>query len=389
MGVFLLCWAAIDIRTGRNFLGERIDDPGDYLDLVIDRTFPFWAAGYITDVPKAGWEKGVAEWWGLRAWMVQYREQAREYAESHIGDIPDEMIMTWQKEKLSRGERLSYADLNNEQRAWLLDTFADYREAMGKVREDVLRRGTDFQVVDKLIRDELDASYHFELEELAKGVFAGSHTIQDFRDGAEYQRRIRQGQYQRRAIEEQYMDEKRVKSLERWLAENEKPEDVAYNKYMELRSDVPKVFGKPDWDLREKKLTNYLNTLDAETRDYIERRRDDWINSLPPNAQKLNRLIFIAEQVLDDYYAQPEGTARISYRKANPDVDVKLNLLGRVTTVKSPSARAGLVKWADTWDLPYIIFPALEGATKGRLPAPSRGGSITDEMVEELIKQLK
>jgi len=350
--------SAIDVISGENYLGERLDSIDDYLKEIVDKTFPFWLAGQITDVPKAGWQKGFAEWWGLRAWMVQYREQARDYAETHIKDIPEDIIMPWQKEKLAAGEKLTYDDLNNEQMGWLLLTFEDYREARDKVKEDVLRRGTDFQVMDAYIREELDAVYNYEIEELANGFWAGASTIEDYIEGAEYQRRIRQGQYQRRALEEKYMDEERIEDLEAWLVENESPEDVAYGKYMELRGDVPKKFGVPDWDKWQKNLDAYLNTLDKETQEYINRRQDDWIDKLPPATQKVERLLLICEEVLEDYYAQPSDL-RLNYRKTNPDTDVKLNLLGRATSIRSRSALVSLRQWADAWGIPYIVLPAL------------------------------
>ncbi len=324
---------AIDITTGHNYLGERLDTPDDYLKEVVDKTFPFWLAGQITDVPKAGWQKGLAEWWGLRSWMVQYRELSRRYAEEHIKDIPEEMIMAWQREK-----ELTYDDLNNEQRAWLLNTFADFREAEEKRKEQKVDRGTDFEVADIEVRELLDTVYEADLDEVAKGALAGQVAVSDYQDQTEYLRRIRQGQYQYRAEMQKIIDEERWEDIEKWVEENIKPEDKAYDEYMELRGNPPKIFGKPDWDAWKRNVDTYLAGLDMETRAYIERRRDDWINNLPENAQKLERLILECEVVLDDYYAQAQGRARLDYRQLNPVVDARLFILGRVTKLRSTEA---------------------------------------------------
>jgi len=355
-----LASAAIDIATGQNYLGERLDTPDDYLDELVDKTFPFWGAGLITDVPKAGWEKSVAEWWGLRAWMVQYREEARDYAESHIKDFPPEMIMPWQREKIEGGAPLIYDDLNNEQRAWLLLNFEDYREAEEKRRGRATETGTDFQVADIKTREILDTAYQTDLEEVAEGVFGGLNDIQDYQDQAEYLRRIRQGEWQYRETIKMFLDEERWEDIEKWIEENQKPEDVAYDRYMELRGNPPKTAGKPDWDKWKIIIDEYLKIIDPETRAYIERRQDDWISNLPPNARKLELLIQTCEDVLDDYYSQPEGKARAMYREANPIVDVKLNLLGRATTVRTNEALKDLRRWIIAWELPLEIFPALQ-----------------------------
>jgi len=318
---------AIDVVTGHNYLGERLDTPDDYLKEVVDKTFPFWLAGQITDVPKAGWEKGMAEWWGLRAWMVQYRETARRYAEDHIKSIPNEMIMPWQREKIRDDRPLRYEDLNNEQRAWLLLTFEDYREAEEKRKGQKLEKGTDFEVADIKTREILDTAYQVDLEEIATGVVGGMATIDDYRNQAEYLRRIRSGEYQYRETIRLFLDEERWEDIEKWIEENEKPEDKAYGKYMELRGNPPKVAGVPDWDAWEQNIDDYLGGLNTETREYIERRQNDWIESLPENAKKVQRLILECETVLDAYYDIPEGKARLDYREIHPEVDARLVIL--------------------------------------------------------------
>lgn len=328
--------AAIDVVTGHNYLGERLDTPQDYLHEVVDKTFPFWLAGQITDVPKAGWGKGLAEWWGLRAWMVQYRELAREYAETHIKDIPQEMIMPWQQEKVAGGAPLTYDDLNNEQRAWLLLTYQDYREMDEKRKERQKETGTDFQVADIEVREMIDTAYRADLEDIASNVVIGNASIADYQSQAEYLRRANYGGlYFYREEMEKRVDPDRYEDLQRWIEEKTKPEDEAYDKYMELRGEPPKVAGKPDWDAWKKQMDDYLESLDPPTREYIERRQDDWINKLPENAQRVERLILECETILDNYYMVPEGIYRVRWREGNPKADARLFILGRVTTLKS------------------------------------------------------
>ena len=358
-----LASGVIDVVTGENYLGERLDTPDDYLKEVVDKTFPFWLAGLITDVPKAGWQKGLAEWWGLRAWMVQYRELSRMHADEHIKDIPENMIMAWQRTKILEGRPLAYDDLNNEQRAWLLLNYEDFREAEEKRREQQKERGTDFQVADAEVKERLDAVYHADLDEIANGVLSGNVAISEYQNQAEYQRRIRNGQYQYRAEIQKIIDEEQWKEFEEWREEHQKPEDVAYDNYMELKGNPPKTFGKPDWDAWKLEVDRFLAGLDTETRDYIERRQDDWINKLPYSAQKIESLIRVCETVLDDYYGYEEPDVRIAYRKTFPEADAKLYILGRVTTLRSDAATLIVQEYSKAWGLP-IALPEPEEAKK-------------------------
>lgn len=329
----------IDIATGRNYLGERVTrTPDDFLRLIVDRTFPFWLAGAITDVPKAGWQKGMAEFWGLRAWMVNYHEQAKRYAESHIKDIPREMIMPWQQEQINSGKELKYEDLNNEQRGWLLLNFEDYREAEEKRLGFKLGKSSDFEIADAKAREILDAAYEADIEELARNVLIGNITIADYIEQSTYLRRARAGEYQYRATIKQYVDEEKWEDLEKWIEENTKPEDKLYNEYMELRANPPTTGGVPQWDKWKLQLQTFMNSLDLKTQEYIERRRRQWIDRLPPNAQKVQRLVDACQDGLDDYYALPQGAPRNAYREAYPDVDAKLYILGRVSTTRTLEA---------------------------------------------------
>jgi len=337
--------ATIDIATGRNFLGERLDTPQKYLFEVIDKTFPFWAAGAITDVPESGWPKGVAEWWGLRAWMVQYWEEARRMAENLIPQIPAEMVMPEQQNKITQGQPLTYDDLNNEQRAWLLEQYDDYREMQERAWEQrVEQYGTDYVVAEQKARDMLDAAYAYDLYNISTNTIIGAATLENYMEQSEYLRRIRFGQFQMAEAIKQFIEPEEVAAYEKWRAENQKPEDKAYEDYMQLRANVPKPSGVPDWDKWELQLDNFLKKQTPEVRAYIQRRLDDWISSLPENAQTIERMLFALEDNIDPYYdirgaamvtnlatgkpmALSESERRIRFREEHPDIDASLVIL--------------------------------------------------------------
>ena len=332
--------AAIDIVTGSNYLGERLDTPMDYLNEVIDKTFPFWAAGQVTDVPKGGWQKGLAEWWGLRAWMVQYNEQARRMAEELIPNIPPDMIMPEQQEMIATGAKLTYDDLNNGQRAWLLEQYTEYREAQERAWEQRDKKGTDFEVFDAKIVEMLTDVYHADLRDYAEDVAVGEAEILDYIYQAEDLRRVRYGQFEYRGAYQLLADPKEWEKQQRWLEENRKPEDTAYEAYMELRGDLPKKakLTEADWDAWEAKLDVYLAALPEGYTDYIETRRQQRFDNLPESAKKLEQVIDKCEQGLDPYYDVPSGSPRYDFRRANVELDAHLFVLGRVSQVMTYSA---------------------------------------------------
>lgn len=352
--------AVVDVVTGHNYLGERLDTPADYSREVIDKTFPFWLAGTLTDVPKAGWKKAVAEWWGLRAWQIQYWEQARDMAEELIPQIPDEMIMDWQRKLIADGRKLTYDDLNNGQRAWLLENYQEYREAQETAWEDRKRKGTDIEVVDTKIMELLTDSYHSDLSQVAESVFAGTAAVADYNAQSEYLRRIRQGEFQYRALFEQFGDPEDWERQERWLAENRTVEDTAYEDYMELRGNPPTTDGKPDWEKWRVQLDAFLANQTPEVQAYIERRRQTRFNSLPEPAKKLEQLIYQCEEGLNAYYDQPEGKARSDFRRFNPEIDAKLFILGRTTRVMTASATVVVRKLQTQFGLPIVEVPLAE-----------------------------
>ena len=117
------------------------------------------------------------------------------------------------------------------------------------------------------------------------------------------------------------------KNLEKWHEAELKPEDLVYEKYMELRANPPLENGVPNWDKWSDNSKAFLSKQPTEIQDYIKTRQMDYIQGLPQDRQQIEKLIMDCESVLDEYYALPEGEARLAYRDANPQVDARLVLL--------------------------------------------------------------
>jgi len=282
--------AVVDIATGRTYLRERLETPLDYGKLFIDKTFPFWLAGALTDVPRAGLGKAAAEWWGLRAWMVQYWEQAEKFADDHIKNIPEHMILDYQHEAWLNGE-LAYDDLNNGQRAWLLREYDQYETLREQARKQRMERGTDFEVAEEEAREMLNATFQADMEVIAEGYLNRQIGFWDYWEQRQYLKRIRSGQYQMLETMRLLLDAEAQEGLEKWLLEHEKAEDKAVDDYFEITTNPLVVGGVPDWDATYAEAERYLQTLAPDVREYVERHKDDWINNLGPNAEEVERTL--------------------------------------------------------------------------------------------------
>lgn len=373
--------AVIDYATGENYLGQTLRTPMDYLEEFITKTFPFWASDVLADTiregefPKGGWQKGLAEWWGLRSWLVTYREKAKEYANEQIKNIPEDMVMDWQK-----GIDLTYDDLNNEQRAWLLEQYADYKELKDKADEESLRFESDYGYAKELATEELETAYQSDLRDLANYVLSGETSIPDYIDQSSYLRDARYDGTVILGMIEQKMPDEDTESLEKWLEENQKPEDKAYEEYGELRANPPKKAGVPDWDAWKENLNEYFESQTPEVQDYILRRRDDWIKSLPEEAQKIERLIFDMENhsLMETYYNIPkeESGQRTSFRESYPEFDAALFILGRVSGLRTDAAFSIVLNYSNQYGVP--ITPVMSGgksATSGKTSTSGISGT--------------
>lgn len=318
-----------DIIKGETFIGHELSlEPKSVLEQAYNRLTPL----FIQDLVDATREEGLVGgfvaspgFWGMG--IISY-PGSLDWLENHVKDVPQEMLMGWQRNMAETGIALTYKDLNQLQRNWL----RRYREELGEEEE---RRGTStsFYGAQSETYEELTTEYHTKLEELTGNVVAGKLAIDDYIIQSEHLRNEYFGPAAR--IWREKMREKLEpllhKSLEKWHDEEIKPEDKAYEEYMEIRANPPMVHGKPDWDTWVAQLDGFLMTKEPEVRDYIAQRRLDWINNLPPNAQKVQRLIVECETGIDGYYSLPEGKARTIYSDAFPEVFIKLFILGRIT----------------------------------------------------------
>ena len=87
------------------------------------------------------------------------------------------------------------------------------------------------------------------------------------------------------------LDSLSIKQIEKWMGENQKPEDRALDKYQEHRSKLIGQSDLPrDWDKIESASKVYLSQFSPSIRKYVLANKDRWINALPPAAKAVERM---------------------------------------------------------------------------------------------------
>ena len=367
--------AIVTLLTGKDYVGQKIDFSalkgwGTYIkDTLAPASLEEMADAYANE----GFLSSVVSSIGLGGIGIStYGDLSDSLALKYSKTIPVQMLMPDQK-----GKDLTYKDLNQEQRTWLLENHPDYKDAVEKGK---LSYGSDPTIADLKTREALEAKYHSALSELAKGVLSGITTGGQYVEQSSDLRRGRSWQAQYREEYQKQSPGSNWESTQKWLEENTKPEDKAYNEYMELKGNPPKIGGVPDWDTWDRQLKECLKTQSPEVQAYILRRQDDWINKLPPEVQPIERM-----HLQDSDYLSKSGYWQLPSLTEQREQGIKkpIDYTGAART-QYPKIDAMLALWYDypslkTKEALYQIVIKYE--TLGMNPRESK-------MIANYIKQL-
>jgi hypothetical protein len=299
-----------EIITQRDFMGRRLKDPGDWVNELGSQFLTFAAQNLVLTNPGEEQDKGIrfgAEIFGLRTFptsdWTKLKALKEQYAKTDF-DKPFDQLNQEQKDKLLAGHN-------------------DYKLLNEQAKElAIMESGEDVDIQIMQVRKTADAIYNAGVEQAAQSLLQGGMTYRDYLDAEASLHKVYKGM--KFAINEiKKYDPAIEKSLTNYL-ENRQPEDKAVDEYWDEETD----------ELRQA----YLNSLDSQTRTYVQRNRDSWVNTLPPTAQKLARLQVAGRDIVQEYYALPQGAERLKYRRANPTVDAWLLVMGRVTDAQTQMA---------------------------------------------------
>lgn len=337
-----------DIVTGRDFLGNRLDSGDKWFADVSAYLLTVSGQNLIQGDPQGRFDRFGAEIFGLRAFQQSDWDKLRDIRDGYA-------VADFQK---------PYQQLNLEQRDQLVKKHPDYAQMADKAKDSmVLERGEDKDIWLAAAKEQGQAMYNAQMQEVAMGLLTGQIDYKTYLDAANNYRKMYSGQkWMLRYITDQASPESATE-FQQYLAENSTPEDNALSRYLDIVGKPAMLGGVPDWDATEAKSREFMNGLDAATRDYVMRNKSRWIASLPPLPRKLAQIQAEGRDKLADYYSQDTSQKRIKYRLAYPEVDAWLVLMGRVS---KPASRLGMQRFmtlVQERQLPAVMFPKVNATT--------------------------
>ncbi len=285
--------SGLDLLTGRNYIGDPTRDGmlSFSKEIIAGNLLPIWVQSTLLeggDV-KGRTIRGIAEFFGGRAYPESVWDE--------VGRLRDKYSQQDFKTK--------YEDLNRMQIDRLKDNHPDLKDLEGKARLEGAERGNEFERWVFTTREQIVTERNDALERAAVAVNSGLMSKYDYDKERGYARPYYSGGMSVLWLAQESLDPFSVKQLEKWMGENQKPEDTAVDAYQKFRADLIQKADLPkDWDKIEKQSEAYLSRLSKTMRDYIKVNLNRWINDLPENAKQIElmRLEGIEDETWwDDY----------------------------------------------------------------------------------------
>jgi len=355
-----------EIVTQRDFLGRRLDTGEDWLKELSSYFLTIAAQNLITRDPseeEGKWHRVGAEIFGLRSFPQSDWIKLK--------DMKDELAQ--------KDFKKPFDQLNLEQKGKLLDSHPEYKAFVEQARDkSIYESGEDFEIWNLNAKKYAEVEYHSVGEVTAQAFLTGQIDYRTYLDQATFLKRKYQGKMWMANYIASQADPERAKEFQKFLSENRKPEDEALDRYWEILGKPTTVAGVPDWDATEKRVQDLLTSLDEGTRSYVLRNKDRYLRDLPPTMRKLAEIQSQGRDVVDEYYAQAEGKARLAYRRANPSVDAWLLIMGRVTRPQTQMALSLALGLLKERGLPETILAGtIEGGMPTAMGVPPQSGQPT------------
>jgi len=350
-----------EVIEQKDYLGRRLDEPEDWMrkmsmHFLTIATQNLWARDPSEEEGRG--KRFGAEIFGLRAFprgdWSRLDDMENEYAQREFQKPFDE--------------------LNREEKDKILDKYPEYKAFSEEARDKMVwESGEDFEHWTLAAEKMADSEYHAIGEQLARSLFAGQIDYRTYLDEESTLRKIYQGKAKERQLIESLADPEQAEIWAKWREERP-TEDQALDKYWQIRNDLKRLpTGQIDWDHTESRVNEYLDSLSSETRNYVLRMKDRRLRNLPPMMEKIARLQSEGREIVDEYYDQPEGKARVQFRQTNPTIDAWLLVMGRVSVPRTEIAMQLAMEMLQQRGLPLTLVASLaEGAVAGvTAPAPT------------------
>jgi len=283
----------LDLITGRNYIGDPTRDGmvSFNKEIIAGNLLPIWVQSVLLeggDV-KGRTVRGIAEFFGGRSYP--------EPVWNTVGKLRDK----YAKQDFNK----KYEDLNRIQTDKLRNTHPDLKDLEDKAKLEGAERGTEGEKWVYKTREQIVTERNDALEKAAIALLSGLISKRDYDSERGYARPYYSGGMSVLWLARESLDPYSVKQIEKWMGENQKPEDMVVDKYQEYRANLIQKADLPkDWDKINVQCEAWLRQYSKTTQDYVKAAVNRWINDLPPNARnvELMRLAGIEDESWwDDY----------------------------------------------------------------------------------------
>ena len=300
--------SAIDLLTGRNYVGEPVRDSlGTFIrEMLVKQMLPIWIENVLYEggTPSQRFIRGAGEFWGGRAYPEMPWQTAQKLRDRYS------LQMYGRK----------YEDLNNAQKTNLKARHPDLEVAETIAKEEAAKKGTPVERFYYSERERISQARNDALEKAAQAYLAGQISKYDYDKERGYIRPYYSGGREVLWSVRESFDEYSVKQMEKWLDENQKPEDKALNEYQEYRAELIEKADLPrDWDVIERETSQFLTKYSATIQAYVLANQDSWMRDLPSAAKQveMERSAGIEDESWWNNYREA-GRSRI--RRAQPSI---------------------------------------------------------------------
>jgi len=298
----------LDLITGRNYIGDPTRDGllSFSKEIIASNLLPIWVQTTLLEGGDLQGRaiRGGVEFLGGRAYPEPlWNEVARlrdRYAQQDFG--------------------ADYKELNRAQIDVLKSNHPDLVELEEKSKLESAERGSELDKWMSNAREQAVSQRNDGLENAAQSLLSGVISKYDYDKERGYIRPYYSGAMSVLYSAREALDPDSVKDINKWLDENQKPEDKALDAYQEYRATLIEQAELPkDWDAIEQKSNTFLSQYPRPIQEYVKANLNRWINDLPENAKQveLMRLQGIEDETWWDDYRGAKETSQYDWGKVS------------------------------------------------------------------------
>lgn len=261
-----------EIKEGRDFMGNRIDSMEDWATIAAQKVTPIMFQNFVSLDQDGNSSQLFGEMWGTRTWSVSDWDKRDDMRNQELAGSGRK----W--EELTNAERDSIERNNPELKALTEKIKVEYNEL----------KGTDFERAYAMTTTSVNNKFNESLTALSDMLTQGYIGFREYNDNREKLLAERGAAKSAVYGMKEILDSKSIQEIDKWVEENQLPEDKAMGEYKELmRSPERDATGQIDWGKTYKKADSYLQAQPVKIRNYIITNANNWILDLPETAKQI------------------------------------------------------------------------------------------------------